>query len=59
MRMVALLQHQLPSLRPTPVTATIGVVTEVLVSCNGGNNGSATVTAGGGTPGYKLMHGHR
>ncbi len=36
--------------QPTPVTATIGVVTNV--SCNGGNNGSATVTAGGGTPGY-------
>ncbi len=33
-----------------PVTANITATVNDL--CNGGNNGSATVTAGGGTPGY-------
>ncbi len=36
--------------QPTPVTANITTIVNDL--CNGGNNGSATVTAGGGTPGY-------
>ena len=36
--------------QPTQVTASIGSSTNV--SCNGGSNGTATVTAGGGTPGY-------
>lgn len=34
---------------PTQLTAT---ATGVAISCNGGNNGSATVTPAGGTPGY-------
>ena len=33
---------------PTVLTATMGIPTSV--SCNGGNNGAATVTAGGGDP---------
>jgi len=36
--------------QPTPLTATIATYTAV--SCNGGNNGSATVSATGGTPAY-------
>ena len=36
--------------QPPVLTATMGNPTNVL--CNGGNNGSATVTAGGGTPNY-------
>ncbi len=36
--------------QPTQLTATIS--TQVNVACNGNNTGSATVTAGGGTPAY-------
>jgi len=36
--------------QPNAVTAAINASTDVL--CNGGNSGSASVTAGGGTPGY-------
>ncbi len=36
--------------QPPLLTATIGASTNVL--CNGGNNGSATVKAGGGSPNY-------
>ncbi len=36
--------------QPTPVTATVPPVTNVL--CNGGNTGSASVNAGGGTAPY-------
>ncbi len=36
--------------QPAPVTATITANTNDL--CNGGNNATATVLAGGGTPGY-------
>jgi hypothetical protein len=36
--------------QPTVLTATMGLPTNVL--CNGGNNGTATVTAGGGTVNY-------
>ena len=39
--------------QPTLLTATIGLPTNVL--CNGGNNGSATVTGGGGTPNYTYL----
>ncbi len=39
--------------QPTPLTATMGVPTNVL--CSGGNNGSVTVTAGGGTPNYTYL----
>ncbi|MBI3501665.1 MAG: gliding motility-associated C-terminal domain-containing protein [Bacteroidetes bacterium] len=35
--------------QPTALTSSL---TPTAVSCNGGNNGSATVTAGGGTPSY-------
>jgi gliding motility-associated-like protein len=35
--------------QPTAISSTS---TQVNVLCNGGNNGSATVTASGGTPGY-------
>lgn len=35
---------------PPVLTATISAQTNI--SCSGGNNGSATVTAGGGNPGY-------
>ncbi|HTA27671.1 MAG TPA: PKD domain-containing protein, partial [Bacteroidia bacterium] len=38
---------------PTSLTATMSAPTQVL--CNGGNNGSATVTAGGGTPNYTYI----
>jgi large repetitive protein len=38
---------------PTPLTATMGIPTNV--SCSGGNNGSATVTANGGTPAYTYL----
>lgn len=36
--------------QPAPLTCTVASTSAV--SCNGGNNGSATVNAGGGTPGY-------
>ncbi|MBI4646101.1 MAG: hypothetical protein HY738_05750, partial [Bacteroidia bacterium] len=36
-------------IQPPQLTAT---TTQINVTCNGGNNGSATVTAGGGTPTY-------
>jgi large repetitive protein len=36
----------------TQPPALINTFTQVNVLCNGGNNGSATVTAAGGTPGY-------
>ena len=39
--------------QPTAVTANISAQTNV--SCNGGANGTATVTAGGGTPGYTYL----
>jgi gliding motility-associated-like protein len=38
---------------PTDVTAAINPPTDVI--CNGGNNGSATVVAGGGTGGYAYI----
>ncbi len=37
--------------QPTSLTVSTGSI--VNVSCNGGNNGSATATPGGGTPGYE------
>ncbi|HRK27757.1 MAG TPA: SprB repeat-containing protein, partial [Chitinophagales bacterium] len=36
---------------PTTLTASITAQTEV--SCNGGNNGSVTITASNGTPAYQ------
>jgi hypothetical protein len=39
--------------QPTAVTATIAPI--VHVTCNGASTGSATVTAGGGTPGYTYL----
>ena len=39
--------------QPPQVTATMGIPTNVL--CNGANTGSATVTAGGGTPNYTYL----
>ncbi len=36
--------------QPSPLTS--GVASQTNVSCNGGNNGSATITVGGGTPSY-------
>jgi gliding motility-associated-like protein len=39
--------------QPTALTATGANVSNV--SCNGGNNGSATVTPGNGTPGYSYL----
>ncbi len=39
--------------QPIPVNAAISAQTNVL--CNGGNTGSATVTPGGGTPGYTYI----
>src|SRR5262249_59717197 len=36
--------------QPTAITSSVASVTNV--SCNGGSNGAATITAGGGTPGY-------
>jgi large repetitive protein len=38
---------------PSMLTASISAVQQV--SCNGGNNGSAIVTASGGTPGYSYL----
>jgi len=39
--------------QPTAVTASCSIVSNVL--CNGQSNGSATVTPGGGTPGYTFL----
>ncbi|HTA26865.1 MAG TPA: PKD domain-containing protein, partial [Bacteroidia bacterium] len=39
--------------QPTALTANITASTNVL--CNGGNNGSATIAAGGGTPNYTYV----
>ncbi len=39
--------------QPSSLTAAISAT--VNVSCNGGSNGSATVTAGGGTPSYTYL----
>ena len=36
--------------QPTPLVGSLVSITDV--SCNGGNNGSATVSASGGSPGY-------
>lgn len=36
-------------------TALIATTTSTAVSCNGGNNGTATVAASGGTPGYTYL----
>ena len=35
-----------------PTTLTASITGSAMVNCNGGNNGSATVTVGGGTPVY-------
>ncbi len=39
--------------QPTAITSSISASTNV--TCNGGNNGTATVLAGGGTPGYTYL----
>ncbi|MBI3510631.1 MAG: T9SS type A sorting domain-containing protein [Bacteroidetes bacterium] len=38
-----------------PSTAVMATTTSTSVSCNGGNDGSATVSASGGTPAYTYM----
>src|SRR5207248_11466647 len=38
--------------QPSAITAP---TTQTNVNCNGGNNGTATVTASGGTPGYTYV----
>ncbi len=40
-----------------PATALTSSISSANVSCNGGNNGSATVTATGGTPTYSYLWG--
>ncbi|HEU4719475.1 MAG TPA: gliding motility-associated C-terminal domain-containing protein, partial [Bacteroidia bacterium] len=35
-----------------PAALTVSLSSQINVTCNGGNNGEATVTAGGGSPGY-------
>src|SRR5258708_13937507 len=45
-----------PAINTVLPYATVARTTSTVpASCNGGNNGSATVTAGGGTPGYQYV----